>query len=249
MKNNRRSARFALLNLGVITALLLAGPWSCSWMPWSKSTASAPAMMSSAPTTRPLAPDPAVAVDARKTLTYLASDELEGRGVGTHGLDLAADYIAHRFGSLGLQTVPGQTDYFQPFQYTVSTTLGDATVVKLNDKTLEKNKDYLPIGISHEGAFDSEAVFVGYGVSEPQKYHYDDYADIDVKGKVVVAFRYEPRDEKGNSRFTGSEWSGAAALTAKASAAASHGAAALVLVNPPVGRNGTPATAPSTAPS
>jgi hypothetical protein len=206
-------------------------------------------MLSSTPTTRPLTPDPAVAMDARKTLTYLASDELEGRGVGTKGLDLAADYIARRFGSLGLQTVPGNQDYFQPFQYTVSTTLGEATFVKLNGKAIEKNKDYLPVGISREGAFDADAVFVGYGISEPEKYHYDDYADIDVKGKVVVALRYEPRDEKGNSRFTSGDWSPAAALTAKASAAASHGAAALVLVNPPVGRNSGSTTAPATAPT
>jgi Zn-dependent M28 family amino/carboxypeptidase len=203
------------------------------------------AMTSSAPSAAPaLGADPSVVSDARKTLTYLASDELEGRGVGTNGLDLAASYIARRFGSLGLRTLPGQADYFQPFPYTISATVGDKTTLKVNDKSLERNKDFQPVGISHEGTFDAPAVFVGYGVSEPEKYHYDDYDGIDVKGKVVVALRYEPRDAKGNSRFTGGEWSGAAALTAKASAAASHGAAALVLVNPPIGRASMTATVP-----
>src|SRR5207244_9688490 len=48
--------------------------------------------------------------DAKSTLTYLASDELEGRGVGTHGLDLAADYVAAQFTAPGLRTIPGQRD-------------------------------------------------------------------------------------------------------------------------------------------
>src|SRR4051794_40875519 len=62
-------------------------------------------------------PQPAV-VDIHKTLEYLASDELEGRGAGTHGIDLAADYIAGIFAKLKLDSPPGWTDHFQPFTLT-----------------------------------------------------------------------------------------------------------------------------------
>src|SRR5688572_12887332 len=49
-------------------------------------------------------------VDVRKAVEYLASDELEGRGVGTKGLDKAADYIAATFKEVGLEPAPGASD-------------------------------------------------------------------------------------------------------------------------------------------
>src|SRR4051794_35008302 len=189
--------------LAVVLALSLTGVWSCSQgtathaptatVAPARRAAQANATTSSssataADRTKPLslAPEPDVIEDARATLTYLASDELEGRGVGTHGLDVAADYIAGRFRSLGLQPPKGRDNYFQPFEYTVSSELGPDTSLALNGKSLEPNKDFQPVGLSHEGAFQGGIVFVGYGISEPEKFKYDDYADIDVKGKVVI---------------------------------------------------------------
>src|SRR5690349_1932817 len=60
------------------------------------------------PTTAPSAPqpDPQFHVDPKTTIQYLASDELEGRLIGTPGLQRAADMIANDFSKLGLQTVP-----------------------------------------------------------------------------------------------------------------------------------------------
>src|ERR1051325_5193524 len=66
----------------------------------------------------------------RKDITYLASDECEGRGVGTKGLDKAADYIAAEFKKAGLK--PGGVDgtYFQPFPFATNAQLdGDSTLV------------------------------------------------------------------------------------------------------------------------
>src|SRR3954464_4608220 len=95
--------------LAVVLTLSLAGPWSCSQPSAAPPPTTTPptattqrsAMRSStsavvADRAKPLslAPEPDVITDAQNTLTYLASDELEGRGVGTKGLDLAADYIA-----------------------------------------------------------------------------------------------------------------------------------------------------------
>src|SRR5437763_2179542 len=121
--------------LAVVLALSLIGVLSCSQGTATHAPAAAPTV-APAPQARAttssssavvadrakplsLAPDPDVIEDARTTLTYLASDELEGRGVGTHGLDIAADYIAGRFRSLGLQPPKGHDSYFQPVELRV----------------------------------------------------------------------------------------------------------------------------------
>src|SRR5579884_4189328 len=72
------------------------------------------------PATLPARPhrDSQFHVDMRQAVTYLASDELEGRKVGSPGIEKAAQYIAGAFGKLGLQTAPGLDGYFQPFTMT-----------------------------------------------------------------------------------------------------------------------------------
>ena len=182
-----------------------------------------------------LGADPHVIIDARKTLQYLASEELEGRGVGTKGLEEAADYIATRFAELGLRPLPGHNDYFQPFDYTSSSKIGKSSALKIDGKPFELRKDFTPASFSSEGTFTGPVVFAGYGIAAPEKYNgYDDYADVDVKGKVVLAMRFDPHNEKGKSRLTADgEWSPEAALAEKAKVAQARGAVALVLVNPP----------------
>ncbi|MGH7176396.1 MAG: hypothetical protein ACREJC_03360, partial [Tepidisphaeraceae bacterium] len=159
------------------------------------------------------AADPYVIADAEKTLTYLASDECEGRGVGTDGINRAADYIAARFGAFGLRKLPGRPNYFQTFMYNQGTTVDAKTELKLGGKSLERGKDYTPTGFSAEAGFSAPLVFVGYGITDPER-NYDDFADVDVKGNIVVAMRFEPHTDKGKSRFSGTDdWSPHAALT------------------------------------
>src|SRR4051812_24843859 len=67
-----------------------------------------------APSTRPAA-DAAFRVDSRKAIEYLASEELEGRYIGSPGIDKAANYIADAFARMGLKPAPGMKDYFQEF--------------------------------------------------------------------------------------------------------------------------------------
>jgi Zn-dependent M28 family amino/carboxypeptidase len=55
-------------------------------------------------------------IDDRATIRYLASPELEGRGMGTQGLDRAAAFIAGEFKHLGLRPLPGRKDFFQTFE-------------------------------------------------------------------------------------------------------------------------------------
>jgi Zn-dependent M28 family amino/carboxypeptidase len=180
--------------------------------------------------------DPHVVLNAKKSITYLASEELEGRGLGTHGVELAADFVARRFAEIGLRPLPGKRDFYQPFAYTSSAKLGKDTRLKINKQSFEPRKEFTPVSFSAEGAFSAPVVFVGYGIGAPEKHNgYDDYAGIDVKGKVVLVLRYDPHDENGDSRLTGrkGDWSEEASLSTKAKAAADRGAVALLLVNPP----------------
>jgi hypothetical protein len=190
-------------------------------------------------------------VDVRKTLEYLASDELEGRGVGTEGLDKAADRIADDFRKLGLKPVPGNSDYFQPFKMVTAVTPDPKTSLSAGDGKYKLLADYTPLSFTNESSFEGDVVFAGYGITS-KKYNYDDYAGIDVKGKVVVVMRFEPHvpalrigftggplslradvHPEGSSRFVKDQWSEEAPLFRKAQNAAKHGAVAMVLVNPP----------------
>src|SRR5437868_3400327 len=88
------------------------------------------ALLSAAPATQPTSRPstaPAGVVDVRATVTYLASDELEGRGAGTEGQEKAAQHIAGVFKQLKLQPPPGWDNYFQVFPLTMSTTIDKAT--------------------------------------------------------------------------------------------------------------------------
>lgn len=171
-------------------------------------------------------------VDGRKTMEFLASDELEGRGVGTAGLDAAADRIADDFHKLGLKPLPGYADYFQPFKMTTAVVPDPKTTLAVGDIPYKLKTDFTPIAFTGEGKFEGDLVFVGYGISS-KKFAYDDYAGLDVKGKVVLAMRFEPHNAAGTSRFVKDDWSNEAPLVHKAEVAAQHGATALVLVNPP----------------
>jgi hypothetical protein len=125
-------------------------------------------------------------------------------------------------------------DYFQEFAITIATTVGKKTALYMNDEALKSETDFTPLGMSAEATFSAPLAFVGYAITNPEK-NYDDFASIDVKGKVALALRFEPTDEKGKSKFTGSGYSDHATFTAKAKAAADHGAVALLVVNPPKG--------------
>jgi len=165
-------------------------------------------------------------------LSYLASDELEGRGLRTSGIDEAASYIAQQFEDAGLKQASVLGDYFQTFELTVDTKTGIETKLSIGQKSLKLDDDFVPMTFSAEKIFDAPVAFAGYGISNPDA-KYDDFAGVDLKGKVVLALRYEPHDEKGKTRFDPHGASPFAALTEKAKAAAERGAVALLIVNPP----------------
>ncbi|HXV61335.1 MAG TPA: PA domain-containing protein, partial [Vicinamibacteria bacterium] len=159
---------------------------------------------------------------------FLASDELEGRGNGTTGLELAASYIAGQFEALGLSAVGDESTYFQRFQVSIGHRLAKPprAVLRVSGQTRELGPgvDFEPLTFSAPGDVSAAVVFAGYGVSAPE-HDYDDYAAIDVRGKIALLLRYAPGgfDERG--------WH--ATFVRKTRVAASHGALGAIIVNGP----------------
>ena len=192
----------------------------------------------SGPTTRPAmleAMEEITADELGRDVRWLADDARQGRGILTDGLDAAADYIAGRFETLGLEPAPGLDGYFQPFEREFGEHLvEDQTRLSAPGAAeMVQGVQFNPLSWSAPGAFEGELVFGGYSITS-ERYDYDDYADLDAQGKVVLAFRYEPHTEEGDSFFTNDErFSPEAALFAKARDAEEAGAVALLIVNPP----------------
>lgn len=179
-------------------------------------------------------PDELVAIDRRllSSVRFLASDELEGRGVGTKGLDLAANYIADQFRSLGLRT---DVCDGSPFQIVMRTSkLGLTGTDKLalvgprSRRQLVLKTDFQPLSLSVAGEFDLPVAFVGHGITVGEQ-RYDDYADVDVVGKAVILLRNMPRHEPVVSRSRNEELSSHAYVSRKVANAIAHGAAAVIL--------------------
>ena len=132
----------------------------------------------------------------RPHVQFLSSDLLEGRGVGARGGQLAVEYLAAQFGAAGLK--PGAADgtYLQsvPLRM-VEVNEGARLSVAAGGKTVELTWLDSFVGTSHAqqpfATLDAPMVFVGHGIRAPE-YQWDDYAGIDVKGKIVVLFTNEP---------------------------------------------------------
>jgi len=186
----------------------------------------------------PLALQSASADLVRNSVYYLASPEREGRGPGTAGLDEAACYVAGYYHSLHLQPPPRQKSFFQPFTFTTVTGLAASTRLQVDSTSLKLSDDYSAPVFTAEGSFSGPVVFAGYGVTakdpkNPSATIYDDYAGVDVHGKIALVMRFEPHRRDGRSRLADRDFSENSSLPRKAKLAAAHGAVALLVVHPP----------------
>lgn len=166
---------------------------------------------------------------------YLASDELEGRLPGTPGCDLAADYIASEFQNAGLEPIT-RMGYFQPFEITSGVTPGSGNYLNVNTPDGEYgyaiDTDFLPLFFSPNGEVSGDVVFAGYGITA-EEYGWDDYADIDPTGKIVMCFRDEPGKDNPDSPFDGILPTLYSGLRWKTFNALNHGAIGLIVVTGP----------------
>ncbi|MCS6852191.1 MAG: M28 family peptidase, partial [Gemmataceae bacterium] len=171
----------------------------------------------------------------RQDLTFLASDECEGRGVGTKGIDKAADYIAEQFRRAGLKPAGADGTYFQPFTMNGPAEIDGPNWLTLHGplgQTIELAVDthFRPMGLSGSGTVTAAPlVFVGYGITAPES-NYDDYKGIDVAGKIVVVLRKAPRFGNPHAPFS-DQAAQHAGLERKMVYANLHKPAAILFVN------------------
>lgn len=162
----------------------------------------------------------------RAHVEFLADDQLEGRGTGEHGYDVAAVYVATQYRALGLE--PGGTDggWYQYVPFRRATTVAEKTegTLTVDGKSIALGADKFAVRPSltqAERSGGAELVFVGYGMDEPLL-GYSDYAGVDVKGKIVVYFRGSPDAQNSDiNAHLGST---------KLEAAARHGAIGMISI-------------------
>jgi hypothetical protein len=140
-------------------------------------------------------------------INYLASDQLEGRMTGTPELYIAAEFLKKEFESYGLKPLFNGS-YFQEFPFMEKLELSSENILELNfeNESLSESyymvvgSDYTTLSFSDNLLVESELVFAGYGISA-EELDYDDYANVDVKDKIVVVFRNHPDMESPHSEF------------------------------------------------
>lgn len=142
----------------------------------------------------PLAADPG-RLEAH--ITFLASNSLQGRGTGTRDYEVAAEYVAAQFRQLGLRPAGLDDSYFQQVplkerrlvpggaKLTIATAGGEEQLAYPEQFIMGAD----PMLASQ--SVGGELVFVSYGIVAPD-YEHDDYADLDVRGKIVVLLTGRP---------------------------------------------------------
>jgi len=166
-------------------------------------------------------------------IKQLTSKKMKGRGSGSPELDRAAHFIAKEFRRAGLRTLLHDS-YLQPFPVSVKATIGSdnhfAYTLDGVRTELKIGESFTPFSFSSTSSAKGQAVFAGYGITAPE-YNYDDYADLDVRGKIVVLLRHEPLEFESSSVFEGRVYTEHSQLFSKALNARAHGAIAIVYVN------------------
>ncbi|MCA9023651.1 MAG: M20/M25/M40 family metallo-hydrolase [Planctomycetaceae bacterium] len=170
-------------------------------------------------------------------LKLLASDEFEGRGVGTEGLNRAAKVVRDAFTDAGLDVSVVDGGAFQEFEVVTGSELESpnelAFIAPDGTRTsLAYDTDVRTCSFGASGSFAAPLVFCGYGIvsEEPA---YDDFANVDVAGKVAVILRRTPQQSSEEGLFGGPHagTSRHAALNTKLKNAIDHGAVAVLFVN------------------
>ena len=141
--------------------------------------------------------------ELRAHIRFLADSLLQGRAPGTPGYDIAARYVATELEGMGLHSgVSGHWFQPVPLEKAVTDTSASSLILTVNGKEtkLVDAKDYVlstwfasPAvkGSKAESDVSAPLVFVGFGVTAPDQ-HYDDYAGVDVRGKIVVSIYGAP---------------------------------------------------------
>jgi len=161
----------------------------------------------------------------REITTRLTDKEFEGRGTAQPGADRAAAYLAQRFAAFGLKPLGDNGTFLQPLKFRIAE-VSSATTVKVGNSALVHGEDYvlLPPYQSEQLDITGSVVFAGYGVAS-QELSRDDFAGLDLKGKVVIVLGGQPQGVDMTL------WRRATNAQARAMNVFGRGAAAMIVAN------------------
>jgi len=176
--------------------------------------------------------------DLKAHMTFLASDELEGRDTGEPGMDIAARYLAVQAERLGLTPADSASSYMQAYAIVERTIDPDRSriVVAEGDSSevvIPEHFFLFPMPQESEVNIEGEVVFAGYGIHDEDN-NYDDFADVDLKGKVVLIMTRAPMNEDGSQMlFDHDKWSRRMSMQYKLPYIYSQGPKAVLMVYDP----------------
>ncbi len=165
-------------------------------------------------------------------LEFLADDTLKGRDTGSEGYQIAANYVISNFKQLGLSPQGEHNSFEQEVTFRRAFLEDGSAKMSVTNASgnveLAFKDDFLMFGSASatESAIEAETVFAGYGVVS-EAFGYDDYADLDVKGKIVVVLTGRPDD------LPSEEGAHIGSTGEKVRLAAEHGAAGFITIHTP----------------
>jgi hypothetical protein len=224
-----RRASVAVLVLALILSAC-AGP-----LPQSGTVSSPPVRGASQAAIRP--------ADLLEIVKTLAAPEMAGRGTGSPGMERAGRYIVSEFERIGLLPAGEGGSFLQAFDVVAGVRLGDRNRLRLRGPGGPQDylvgQDFTPFGFSESGRIHTEVVFAGYGITAPEL-GYDDYAGLEVKGKIVLLLSNEPRERDPGSPFRQPEAYRYSEVRYKVLNAREHGARGVILVTNPLAHGEEP---------
>ena len=172
-------------------------------------------------------------------MEFLAGDLLEGRGAASRGYDIAAAYVAAEFRQCGLKPAGAPDSYYQSIPLLEATAVLPGSSAELvvdgKSRSFEYSTDYLPSAdfLSASSTLSAPLTFAGYGISAPEL-GYDDYTNLDVKGRIAVIFSGAPPSFPHNQRAYFSSSSNKYEMLVE------HGAVGAVIIDSPQDARRTP---------
>lgn len=159
---------------------------------------------------------------AKSYVAYLASNALQGRDTGTPGFEKAAAWVAEHFREWGLEPGGDGGTYFQEFPFEFYQPDVEVPTLKVARRTFYfQEEDFRVMAYSGGGKVNAEVVFVGFGISAPDR-GLDEYAGLETRGKVVLVMHGFPGEQE-------EKWKDVASDSAKALVAQQHGAVGMLM--------------------
>lgn len=160
----------------------------------------------------------------RAHVNFLAGDALEGREAGTRGYDVAAAYVAAQFEAAGAAPAGDGGTYLQQVRFRTFLLDPAKSSFAIDGKVFPHRQDVqISPGLESTSEVDAPVVFAGFGIIAPELGH-DDYANIDVRGKIVALLAGAP------PRFPHSQRAYYSSSTVKSANAAERGAIGTLVI-------------------